>query len=174
VSLLPGAGGTARDLRTKGPPAPRSTPGEYSPIAQSVGRTSGERVVARYGVFLQSAGLTMAALAYFLIWLFRPHRGPIPGVWAGPLSPSHWVLVLAAALAVAALASIRWRWAGIALVPVAIASAWYAITNHAVQTTHVPGFGIPYEPVIVIGAVMTIAGLGIRVLATTPQPEAQV
>jgi asparagine N-glycosylation enzyme membrane subunit Stt3 len=111
------------------------------------------------------------AAAYFLIWFFRPQAGRIPGVWDGSLPPSHWVLAYAAALAIAGFASVRWPWAGIALVLVAASAISYALTNHAVQWSSRP-FGIHYAPVIVIGAVISIAGLAIRAFARRSHSKA--
>jgi hypothetical protein len=127
--------------------------------------------MVRFGFALQSIGFTLAAAAYFLIWLFRPQQGRIPGVWDGSLSPSHWVLVYAAALAVAGLASLRWQWAGIAFVIVAIAAIWYALTNHAVQWSYRP-FGVHYWGAIVTGVVMSIVGLAGRTAAAMPGRKA--
>ena len=120
--------------------------------------------MAKLGFTLQWVGFALAATAYFLIWFFRPHYGPIPGVWDGSLPPSHWVLVYAAALIVAGLASLRWRWAGIAFLIVAVPAIWYALTNHAVQWSNRP-FGLHYAGAIVTGVLMSIVGLAVRTAA---------
>jgi hypothetical protein len=128
--------------------------------------------VARIGLIVQTLGVAIAAGAYFVVWLFRPHRGSIAGVWDGTLPPSYWVLVFAALLVAVGLASIRWRWVGIVLILLALEASWYAITNHAVERGRSP-LGIPYPAAIVAGAVMSIAGLVLRALAGQPQPKAE-
>jgi thiol:disulfide interchange protein len=123
--------------------------------------------MAKLGFRLQAVGFTIAAAAYFLIWLFRPHSGPMPGLAVGDYwKPSHLVLAFAAALIVTGLASLRWRWAGIFLVLVAIPAAWYAITNHAMQWSHLAYLPIiTYAPVVIFGVLLSILGLAIRALA---------
>jgi hypothetical protein len=120
--------------------------------------------MAKLGHTLQWAGFGLAAAAYLLIWVFRPHSGPIAGVVMGDhWKPSHLVLAFAAALVVAGLASLRWRWAGIALVLVAFPAAWYAISNHAMQWSHVVFLPvITYGPVVVVGVLLSVVGLAIR------------
>lgn len=94
-------------------------------------------------------------------------------VAGGYWKPSHVVLVFSAALIVAGLASLRWRWAGIALVLVAIPAAWYAITNHAMQWSHFAHLPvITYGPVVVFGLLLSVVGLAIRVAAVMPRGKA--
>jgi hypothetical protein len=135
--------------------------------------------MAKLGFRLQLVGFALAAAAYLLIWLLRPHvePGPIPPLSpdGGPYKPAHVTLAFGLALAVIGLASLRWPWAGLALVLVAIPAAWYALTNHALQWTRVAlVLPITYSPVVVVGTVMSIAGLAIRILSDKPQPKAQV
>ena len=130
--------------------------------------------MAKLGFTLQWLGFVVAAGAFFLIWLFRPHYGPLPGEVAGNYwKPSHLVLVFAAALIVIGLASLRWRWAGVALVLLAIPAGWYAMTNHALQWSHVlilPVF--TYGPVVVVGLLVSLAGLAIRTVAALASRKA--
>jgi hypothetical protein len=130
--------------------------------------------MARLGFTLQWVGFVVAAAAYFLIWLFRPHSGPIAGTVSGTYwKPAHLVLVFAAALIVAGLASIRWRWAGVALVLVAIPAGWYALTNRAMQWSHVVFLPlITYGPVVVVCLLVSIVGLAVRTVAAMPHRKA--
>ena len=83
------------------------------------------------------------------------------------------MLVFAAALIVIGLASLRWRWAGVALVLLAIPAGWYGMTNHALQWSHVlllPVF--TYGPVVVVGLVVSLVGLAIRTVAVVAGSKA--
>jgi hypothetical protein len=122
--------------------------------------------MAKLGFTLQWVGFALAAAAFFLIWLFRPHTGPLPGLAVGNYwKPSHLVLVFAAALILVGLASLRWRSAGVTLVLLAIPAAWYAMTNHALQWSQLMILPIKYGPIVVIGLLVSLVGLAIRAAA---------
>jgi hypothetical protein len=129
--------------------------------------------MAKLGFALQWVGFAVAAGAFFLIWLFRPHFGTHPGeVAPGQYRPSHFVLAFAAALIVAGIASLRWRWAGVALVAIAIPAAWYAMTNHALQWSQVLILPVKYGPIVVIGLLVSLVGLAIRAVAAVASSKA--
>jgi hypothetical protein len=133
--------------------------------------------MVKLGLTLQWVGFTVAAAAYLLIWLLRPHDvpGPIPALSpdGGPYKPAHVTPLFGVAIAAIGLASLRWRWAGIALLLVAISASWYAITNHAMQWSHVvfPPW-LTYGPVVVVGLVVALVGLAIRTVAVVARSKA--
>jgi len=129
--------------------------------------------MAKLGFTLQWVGFALAAAAFFLIWLFRPHTGPLPGLAVGNYwKPSHLVLVFAAALILVGLASLRWRSAGVTLVLLAIPAAWYAMTNHALQWSQLMILPIKYGPIVVIGLLVSLVGLAIRAVAALASSKA--
>ena len=82
------------------------------------------------------------------------------------------MLVFAAALILVGLASLRWRWAGVALVAIAIPAAWYAMTNHALQWSQVLILPVKYGPIVVIGLLVSLVGLAIRAVAALASSKA--
>jgi len=129
--------------------------------------------MAKLGFTLRWVGFALAAAAFFVIWLFRPHTGPLPGLAVGNYwKPSHLVLVFAAALILVGLASLRWRSAGVTLVLLAIPAAWYAMTNHALQWSQLMILPIKYGPIVVIGLLVSLVGLAIRAVAALASSKA--
>ena len=130
----------------------------------------GGRVMAIVGVALQWAGTLLAALFLVFDYIAKAQARDFPDVMPLP-PPSLWSLVIAAALIVAGLASVRSRRAGIAAVALAVVAGWYGLTAASMKPPEM--FGTTFGALIVTGAVTSIIGLVIRVLASRPRSSAE-
>jgi hypothetical protein len=106
-----------------------------------------------FGFAVQFAGISIAASALVFDFIVRTQTR-MDGM-AAPTPPSPWALPIAVALVVAGVASLRWRWGGVATLAVAAA----ALDGLTAATTKPPEiFGTTFGALAAVGALTVVAG----------------
>jgi hypothetical protein len=127
--------------------------------------------MAKVGVFVQFAGVAIAAATLLLMWKWHsPEPGRIAGVSSGP-DASPWFVILAVGLVAMALASIRWSLAAAALAGVAVSTIAYGLISHRLVDAGPIPIGLSAGATAAGGASLAIAGLWIRAATLIAGPR---
>jgi hypothetical protein len=127
--------------------------------------------MARMGIAVQLAGITFAAATLLFMWkIHSPEPARMPGVSSGP-DASPWFVILALALSVTGVASVRWSLAAAAMAAVAISTIAYGLISHRLVGTGLIPADMSAGVTVAIGALLAILGLWVRVATVLAGPN---